>query len=77
MPTDVMKHSPRPLREYMKRHNLTQHEMADRIGASQAAISMWLLGTTKMSVKRAADIEKRTGGEITRQALLPRLFTAA
>lgn len=74
---DVLRHCPKPLVKYMARHGLSQAEFGRRIGASQAAVSLWLTGKGRMSVKRAAKIEKRLKGEISRRDLFPKFFEDA
>ncbi len=73
---DVFRHCPKPLLAYMKRHGLSQAAFGKRIGASQAAVSLWVTKKGRMDVKRADGIERRTRGEIKRQDLFPRLFNA-
>lgn len=44
--------------------NLTQKDLADKIGVKQSTISMWELGVTSPSVDDATYIVKRMGGEL-------------
>ena len=74
---DVLRHCPKPLLDYMERHGLSQAAFGKRIGASQAAVSLWVTQKGTMSMKRAADIERRSKKEIKRKDLFPRLFNGA
>lgn len=61
----------------MERHDLSQSQLANLLGVSQSAVSQWLAGKLKMRLRRASHIEKKTGGEIKRHKLFPRLFKQA
>lgn len=71
---DVMQHSPKPIVAYMKRYGLTQSQFAELVGASQSAVSQWLQGKTRISVRRGKLIEERTGGGVRKSKLFPKLF---
>lgn len=74
---DFLKHSPKPLLAYMERHRLSQADFGKRIGASQAAVSLWVTGRGRMSIKRASVIERRTKREIRSRDLFPKFFEEA
>lgn len=57
------------LREYLRRTNTTQQDLATRLKISQAHLSMVLHGKRKPSVDLALAIESETGVSI--RALVP------
>lgn len=61
------------LRQYIKKHDLTQEQCGRRLGVSQAMVSQWLKGDP-ITADRAVAIEKKTKGEILREDLRPDLF---
>jgi DNA-binding transcriptional regulator YdaS (Cro superfamily) len=60
---------------YLKKHKLTQKELADRLGCHQTLISQLVLGTLTISAERAVEFEKKTRGEIHRADLRPDLWS--
>jgi len=70
-------HSPGPISEYLKRHELSQKDFAKLMGVSQSAVSQWLSGEKGISLTTASRIEKRTRGEIKVRILFPKLFANA
>jgi len=58
---------------YLKQNDLTQEEFAAKVGVTQGRVSHWLRGD-KIPAERCTDIERITGGAITRQELRPDVF---
>jgi len=50
----------------------SQASLARAIGVSAMSVSLWL--KNGLPVSRAIEIESATGGEITREELLPEIF---
>lgn len=59
---------------YRKDHNLTQAELAKRLGIAQGTLSQIERGIRRFSHQKAAEIEKKTGGELRREALRPDIY---
>ncbi len=55
---------------------VTQASFAKELGVSQGLVWQWLNGRTKITPKRAKQIEQATQGAITRHDILPDLFDA-
>lgn len=55
----------------------SQAELARRIGKKQAHIWNWLYRDSRIPAEVVADIEKATGGKVTREQLRPDLFGKA
>lgn len=51
--------------EWREREGLTQHEVAERLGAAQSYVCQLETGTRRPSVDVAARIVAMTGGEVT------------
>ena len=52
------------LAQYLKRENLTQAQLAERLGASQGAVSKLVSGDRSPSWEMAARIEAVTSGAV-------------
>ncbi len=50
----------------------TQTAFAKALGVSQGLVTQWVAGKTRITEKRAVQIEKFTGREVTRQELRPK-----
>ncbi|WP_084254166.1 transcriptional regulator [Methylobacter marinus] len=61
------------LEQFVKKHK-TQVAAAKALGLSQGMISHRLSGRYKMTANAAIDLERRSGGEISRYDLLPNIF---
>jgi DNA-binding transcriptional regulator YdaS (Cro superfamily) len=55
--------------------NLTQRELADRLGISRAMVSHWCCDRKRITAERALDIERATG--ISRAEIRPDLFAVS
>ena len=55
------------LREYLKKHNITQREMAERVGITISHLRMLMSGGSSPSKKLAIKIESDTSGEVTKE----------
>lgn len=53
----------------------TQSDLARRLGVTQALISHWLTGKTRISAERCVEIERVTEGAVMRFDLRPDLFS--
>ena len=60
------------LKTYLKDKSQTQ--LAGELGVSQGLIWQWINGRTRITAERARDIERATGGIVTRKDLRPDLF---
>jgi transcriptional regulator with XRE-family HTH domain len=58
------------LRTWRKRQKLTQQEVADKLGTSQALVAKWELGTHTPSIRSAGKIFAVTKGAVTLKDLL-------
>lgn len=61
-----------PLRGYREKHQLSQEQLADKLGISRAMVGMLENGERRYTVDMALRIEDRLG--INRVLLLPNLF---
>ena len=52
----------------------TQKEFAARLGVSQGLVHQWVKGRTRITAERCIQIERVTGGAVTRHILRPDLF---
>lgn len=57
------------LQAYLIRPGCSQGRLAQRLGVTQGAISQWLKGTRPIPINRCVEIERITGGLVTRQEL--------
>lgn len=62
------------IRDYLKKHDLSQDDFAKSIGVTQGLVWQWLEGRQRITAERALEIEEKTKGEITREELRPDLF---
>lgn len=62
------------LSTYLEKQGLSQEAFAKSIGVSQGLVWQWLDGRTRITAERAIEIEKKTGGAITRRDLRPDLY---
>lgn len=62
---------------YLKHKGISQAEFAKHMGVTQGAVWQWISGESRITAERALEIEKKTGGEITRQELRADLFGKA
>jgi DNA-binding transcriptional regulator YdaS (Cro superfamily) len=55
------------LDEYLRDHGETQSDFAERLDppVTQGLVSQWVLGTTRISLARALEIETLTNNEVT------------
>lgn len=60
------------LRTYLDRTR--QADFAEKLGVTQSLISQWLQGHVRITAERAVQIEKATGGLVSRSELRPDLF---
>lgn len=57
------------LNEYLS--DKSQTEFAKRLGVSQGLVWQWMNGRTRVTPEKAAEIERKTKGEVTRRELRP------
>lgn len=62
------------IREYIRRHELTQKEFGRRVGVSQSMVSQIVTKRLAVSPRLAKRIEKRTRGELRRVDLCREFF---
>jgi DNA-binding transcriptional regulator YdaS (Cro superfamily) len=60
------------LSEYLE--TTTQDALAKAVGVTQGTVHQWVKGILPISAQRAADIERATGGLVTRIELRPDIF---
>src|SRR5688572_17357580 len=51
------------LADYLDRHDITQQELAGRLGCSQSLVSQWISGDTEITVEWLIPIEEATERE--------------
>lgn len=61
------------IRRYIDRHGV--QEASKRLGVSIPALYAWANGTRRISGDRAVELERASGGELTRDDLRPDLYT--
>jgi len=61
------------LKVYLKQHD-TQVGLAEKLGVTQGLVHQWLRGLTRITAERAIEIERATGGKVTREELRPDVF---
>lgn len=68
------------LREYMRAEQISQADMAIKLGVSQGLVWQWLSWLddpatgTRITAERAISIERETGGAVTRAEIRPDIF---
>lgn len=62
------------LSEQLAAAEISQSELAEKLGVSHGLVSHWCTGRKRITAERARDIELATGGRISRQALRPDVF---
>lgn len=58
--------------DYLK--TTTQEAFAKEVGVTQGMVHQWASGKSPITPERAADIERVTGGQVTRIELRPDVF---
>lgn len=53
------------LKEYLKRHGLSQNGFGEKIGAADGTVSRWVTGARLPSLRSLIAIERATGGWVT------------
>jgi predicted transcriptional regulator len=51
--------------EWLKKTGMTQRECAEWMKVSQPTVSMWITGRRKPSREQIAQIDRRSGGQVT------------
>lgn len=59
------------INQYLQKADVTQSEFAQSIGVAQSFLWQVLSGRRPVPVERCADIERATGGAVTRRDLRP------
>lgn len=62
------------IRAYLEKNRLSQKNFAERLDVSQSLVAQWITGRARPTPKKAPDIIKITGGEVTREDLFPELY---
>lgn len=62
------------LSTYLAERELSHAEFGRLVGVGQTMVSHWIAGRYPITAERARDIERATGGEVTRVELRPDLF---
>lgn len=62
------------LSEYLE--TTRQADLAASIGVTQGAVSHWINGRVRVPAERVLDIERATGGKVSRHDLRPDLYPA-
>lgn len=63
-----------PIREYRLKHRLTLEQFAERVGVRKSVVCKWERGSQGPSPQKTLEIERVTGGEITREELRPDVY---
>lgn len=61
------------LKDYLESTSTTQEAFAKEIGVTQGMVARWVAGV-KPTAERAADIERASGGKVSRLELRPEIF---
>jgi DNA-binding transcriptional regulator YdaS (Cro superfamily) len=64
-----------PLKEYRKKINATQEELAELLGISQTLVSHIEKGLRPITPTQAINIEKKTKNKLKREELRPDIFS--
>jgi plasmid maintenance system antidote protein VapI len=64
----------RRLAEYLHKQNESQTAFARRIGVTPGLVHQWLEELTEITAERCVQIERETGGAVSRVELRPDLF---
>ena len=64
------------LADYLSSKQISQDDFAKRLGVTQGLVSQWLTARTRITAERALEIEKATGGAVTRHELRDDIFGA-
>jgi DNA-binding transcriptional regulator YdaS (Cro superfamily) len=62
------------IHKYLKKNNLSQRELAEKLGVSQGLISQWLTGRARPTPEMTPLIEHVTKGQLTREHLFPEMY---
>lgn len=57
------------LADYLAKHEITQAAFAEKLRVSQGLVYQWLAGKRPVAPAHCPEIERLTGGEITRRDL--------
>lgn len=64
----------KPLKKYLKEHQLNQTQFAEKVGVNQGLVSMWLSGKVRMTPEWVLQVEKVTERELSRYELRPDIY---
>lgn len=62
------------LSTYLKQECLSAAEFGRRVNSGRATVTRWLDGSRKPSLAAVREIEKATGGKVTRYDLRPDIY---
>ncbi len=62
------------IQTYLRETGVTQTAFAGQLRVSQGLVWQWLKGRTPITAERAVQIERATGGLVTRHELRPDIF---
>jgi DNA-binding transcriptional regulator YdaS (Cro superfamily) len=62
------------LQKYMQTHQLNQSQFAEKVGVNQGLVSMWLNKKVRMTPQWVLQVERVTGGELSRYELRPDIY---
>lgn len=65
------------LKTYLERHDVTQAELARRIGVTPSFVSQWITGHRPIPAEKAIPIEEATGGAVKRYESRPDIYPPA
>jgi DNA-binding transcriptional regulator YdaS (Cro superfamily) len=58
----------------MQTHQLNQSQFAEKVGVNQGLVSMWLNKKVRMTPQWVLQVERVTGGELSRYELRPDIY---
>ena len=61
------------IKAYLVAEGISQEQFAKRVGVSQGLVWQWINGKTNVTPRRAKDIERETGGKVSREEACPEL----
>lgn len=58
--------------KWMQSHNMSQSDVASRLGVTRQAVHVWCIGRSPPSLYHALALEALTGGAVSAESWLPR-----
>jgi DNA-binding transcriptional regulator YdaS (Cro superfamily) len=62
------------LHDYLKSEEVSQAELARRLGVTQGMVWQWLKGVRRVSAEKVLALEEATNGKVTRHEIRPDIY---